>query len=59
MNNPTKHTPGPWTVSNESSAYMEGTIIIGPDGIHEIAGVWKAADAAYIVQCVNAYKEEL
>lgn len=54
-----QHTPTPWTVTNASSAYMEGTIIMGPDATHEVAGVWMKENAAYIVKAVNNHERLL
>lgn len=48
-------TARPWEITNESSAYMEGTII--SRGNTEIAGVWSEADAALIVKSVNHHDE--
>lgn len=52
-----KHTPTPWALSDDSSAYMEGTLVVDPGSDVEIAGVWKESDARYIVHCVNHHEQ--
>jgi len=48
-----KHTPGPWAISNEPSAYMDGHIVSAGD--HEVAGVWTLPDALLIAKAPDMY----
>lgn len=44
-----KHTPAPWVISNDSSAYMDGIIVTDKNGENnEVAGVWEVSDARLI-----------
>ena len=48
MTQETKHTPAPWVISNDSSAYMDGIIVTDKKGENEVAGVWEMDDANLI-----------
>jgi len=50
----TKFTPGPWAISNEPSAYMDGNIVSAGD--HEVAGVWTLPDAHLIAKAPEMYE---
>ena len=52
----TKHTPGPWIVSNETSAYMQGTIVTCKNDTIEVAGAWEAEDARLIAAAPDLLK---
>lgn len=44
-----------WAITNESSAYMDGNIIVCEN--IEIAGVWEKEDAELIVRAVNTFDQ--